>query len=52
MSGKKRISQETFDAAVKENVDDFGLSIEDAIKDSIKEFELQVTCRLIVILPS
>ena len=40
-SCRKRISQETFDAAVKENMDDFGVSIEEAIQDTIKEFELQ-----------
>jgi hypothetical protein len=42
MSKSKRISQETFDAAVKENIDDFGLSAEEAIQDTIKEFQLQV----------
>ena len=43
MSKSKRISQETFDAAVKENIDDFGLSVEEAIQDTIKEFQLQVS---------
>lgn len=38
----KRITQETFDDAVKENMDDFGASREDAIKDTIEEFEMQV----------
>jgi hypothetical protein len=40
---KKRISQETFDAAVKENIEDFGLSPEEATRDTIKEFELQAS---------
>ena len=40
---RKRISQETFDAAVKENMDDFGLSAEEAVRDTIKEFELQAS---------
>ena len=34
----KRITQPTFDEAVKENMDDFELSMEDAIKDTIKQF--------------
>jgi len=38
----KRITQETFDDAVKENMDDFGSSREDAIKDTMEEFEMQV----------
>lgn len=42
MAGKKRITQETFDDAVKENMDDFGMSREEAIKDSIEQFEMQV----------
>jgi hypothetical protein len=38
----KRITQETFDDAVKENMNDFGSSREDAIKDTMEEFEMQV----------
>lgn len=34
----KRITQPTFDEAVKENMDDFEMSKEDAIKDTIKQF--------------
>ena len=36
------ISQETFDEIVKENMDEFGLEKEEAIKEAIKEFESQV----------
>ena len=36
------ISQETFDEIVKENMDEFGLEKDEAIKEAIKEFESQV----------
>lgn len=36
------INQETFDNIVKENVDDFGMAIEEAIEDAIKQLEAQV----------
>ena len=36
------ISQETFDSVVKENMDDFGLEKEEAIKEAISQFESQV----------
>ena len=32
------ISQETFDIAVKENIEDFGMGSQDAIEDAIKQF--------------
>jgi len=35
------ISQETFDDVVKENMEEFGLSREEAIKDAIEQFESQ-----------
>ena len=38
----KVISQETFDAVVKENVDEFGLDLEEARKDAIQQFKAQV----------
>ena len=38
----KVISQETFDAVVQENIDDFEMSKEEAIKDAISQFESQV----------
>jgi hypothetical protein len=37
----KRISQETFDETVKENMDDFDMSREDAIADAIEQFKMQ-----------
>lgn len=36
------ISQQTFDDAVKENIDEFSMSSEEAIQDAIKQFESQV----------
>ena len=38
----KVISQETFDAVVQENITEFDLSKEEAIKDAISQFESQV----------
>lgn len=37
----KVITQETFDAVVKENVEEFGLELEEARKDAIKQFIAQ-----------
>ncbi|PIK39067.1 putative armadillo repeat-containing protein 6-like [Apostichopus japonicus] len=37
----KRISQETFDAAVAENIEEFEMSQEEAAEDAIKQFESQ-----------
>ena len=42
------ISQETFDSVVKENMDDFGLEKEEAIKEAISQFESQVCVCLCV----
>ena len=38
----KVISQETFDGVVQENIEEFGLDKEEAIKDAISQFESQV----------
>jgi len=38
----KIISQETFDSVVKENIDDFEMTEEEAISDAVKQFEAQV----------
>ena len=38
----KVITQETFDAVVKENIEEFGLETEEAIKDAIEQFKAQV----------
>lgn len=37
----KRISQETFDEAVKENMEEFEMASGEAIKDAIKQFQGQ-----------
>ena len=37
----RRISQETFDEAVQENIDDFDLEPDEAVADAVKAFELQ-----------
>ena len=37
----RRISQETFDEAVQQNIDDFDLDPDEAVADAVKEFELQ-----------
>ena len=39
----KIISQETFDAVVKENIEEFGLDAEEATKDAVEQFKAQVT---------
>ena len=38
----KQISQETYDDAVKENIEDFDMAPQDAIDDAISQFEAQV----------
>ena len=38
----KVISQETFDAVVKENIEEFGLDPEEATKEAVCQFESQV----------
>lgn len=38
----KVISQETYDAVVKENMEEFGLSLDEARKDAIEQFQSQV----------
>ena len=35
---RKRISQETFDSVVKENIDDFGMDPEEAVADAVQQF--------------
>ena len=42
------ITQETFDAVVKENIDEFGLEKEEAIKEAIAQFESQVLMVIII----
>ena len=38
----KQISQETFDAVVKENIEEFDMEAEEALNDAIQQFEAQV----------
>lgn len=38
----KAISQETFDIVVKENVEEFEMDEEEAVKDAIEQFHSQV----------
>lgn len=38
----KAISQDTFNEVVKENVEDFEMTEEEAIDDAVKQFEAQV----------
>ena len=42
MKKEKRVSQETFDETVKENMDDFDMPREEAIADAIEQFKMQV----------
>ena len=42
------ISQETFDEIVKENMEEFGLEKDEAIKEAIKEFESQVNIKIFI----
>ncbi|ETK82543.1 hypothetical protein L915_12061 [Phytophthora nicotianae] len=38
---RKQISQETFDECVAENVEDFDMSLEEAVADTVQQFESQ-----------
>lgn len=37
----KRITQETFDAAVRENIEEFEMGAEEAIREAVEQFESQ-----------
>lgn len=41
MSAIKRVSQETFDEVVRENIEEFEMSAEEALKDAIDQFSKQ-----------
>lgn len=41
MAAPKRITQETFDDAVKENIEEFEMSPEEAVEDAIQQFKSQ-----------
>lgn len=36
------LAQETFDAAVQENIDEFGMEPDEAVKSAVEEFQMQV----------
>jgi hypothetical protein len=40
-AAKRQISQETFDECVRENVDEFDMSAEEAVADAVQQFESQ-----------
>ncbi len=41
MKTKMAISQDGFDAAVKENMEDFDMDLAEAVQDAIKTFQIQ-----------
>jgi len=43
-----RITQETFDGAVKENVEEFGMELQEAVDDAIEQFKSQGMCVLMM----
>lgn len=38
---KRRITQETFDAAVRENMEEFEMDPEEALREAVEQFESQ-----------
>ena len=44
MAVAKRITQETFDEVVQGNIEDFDMETEEAVREAITEFEMQVGC--------
>lgn len=45
----RKISQETYDAVVKENIDEFSMSPTEAIASAIAQFECQVHYKITII---
>ena len=41
MSQPKRITQETFDGVVRENVEEFEMDLDEAVEDAVKQFQSQ-----------
>ena len=41
MAQARRITQETFDAVVQENLDEFGMEPDEAVADAVTQFESQ-----------
>lgn len=48
----KKISQQTFDDVVKENMEEFDMTPEEAIEDAVKQFESQVFIQFITLFSS
>lgn len=44
---KRRITQETFDAAVRENVEDLEMDPDEAVREAVEQFESQGKCEVI-----
>lgn len=42
----KQVTQETFDDVVKENIEEFDMSVEEALADAVQQFETQVSLQL------
>lgn len=38
----KQITQQTFDNVVKENIEEFDMTPEEAVQDAVQQFEIQV----------
>lgn len=38
---KRRITQETFDAVVKENMEEFEMDADEAVKEAVEQFDSQ-----------
>lgn len=41
---KRRITQETFDAAVRENMEEFEMDPDEALREAVEQFESQGKC--------
>lgn len=48
----RRITQETFDAVVKENIEEFEMDAEEALREAVQQFESQgnIMCTSIMLL--
>lgn len=45
---KRRITQETFDAAVRENMEEFEMAADEALKEAVEQFESQGNRRITI----
>lgn len=48
MAGVKRITQQTFDSVVQENMEEFGMERREAIDDAVAQFKSQVLITLLI----